>query len=513
MMQRKYLQQIYISKTIGILFVIVLFCISVAIRSPITGRSFGDQHEWATAHTLIALEILQSEGAIRNAFRNIQTYPGENNKEIKWVTTRIMDTQGISYYTSYPPFALILAYSIFNTLSIPFTIRSIEMLNMILHGISAVALYLLLYEMLNSKGKQLYALVGVAYYLFLPLHLWFFHKVYSWDIVWHYFWVAELYIAYTLFKTFDAHKDQKSLKHIYLLGILNFITIFTEYQGVYFSIGLCVFAYAKSQRDKRYIAVISAIGVSTILSLALTFLQHVTISGLLPFLQVVYHKLFVQYGTLSAFSRASELSNIVTHLSTYFLHLLVLSVVLLCLVYVNRRTFVWYEHKINRSFILILFTSVVLHLLLFLPDHIEHEFTLLKLSIIISIVLPFLLSRFDSFFAPHNTSYRIITFLLVTQSIIASVGIYYREYARQPNQNRYKVLGGQVRDLLSESEVGFINERKCLNPQLIYFTKRNLAYAKSASRAAEWLARHKRNNGKLFIATGNCRLKAWSRIN
>lgn len=495
------------------MFVLLLFCTSLVIRNPYIGRSFGDQHEWATAHTLIALEILQSEGAIQNVFRNIQTYPGENNKHIWWVTTRVMDERGIGYYTSYPPFALIFAYTIFTVLSVPFKIASIEIFNLILHGSSAVILYLIVYEMVSCKSKNIYAIIGAIYYIFLPLHLWAFHKIYSWDILWHYFWIAELYVMFNLIKKIDIHSPVTTSRLTYLLGSLNFLTIFTEYQGVYFAIGAFVFALGMSRYDKRYITIARILALSTFLSLTITFMQHVTISGVLPFLHVVYHKLFVQYGTLGMSTQVGSISSIGKYLYVYLSPLLPIIVYLIFLSFIYRNRKISFGIGIENAFVMILFLPSVLHLIFFLPDHIIHEFTLLKLSIGLSIIIPLLLSYYDTLPVSNTTLFRSILLLLVAQSIVASVAIYKREYAQQPNQNRYEILGNQIRRQLEISEVGFINDAKCLNPQLIYFTKRNLAYAESLDQVNQWLVQHNKKNGKFFSLGEGCVLESVGLVN
>lgn len=95
----------------SLLFVIILFICSIYLRLPHLNRHLSDSHEWGTATSMIALENLNVQGALKHKFCIIQTYPREADKYIQNQGFHFFNYEGYGYYTSFPLFQLFCLFS------------------------------------------------------------------------------------------------------------------------------------------------------------------------------------------------------------------------------------------------------------------------------------------------------------------------------------------------------------------------------------------------------------------
>ncbi|MCH7951723.1 hypothetical protein IH980_03235 [Patescibacteria group bacterium] len=237
---------------VGLGFVAIIFIISVFIRIPNMNRRLGDDHEWLTAQSLIALENLRSQGALKHRFRILQTYPEETNRFVWDATTRLLSPDGKGYYITFPPFSIIFAYSIFEFLQLEISVLNLQLLNILLHFIAALFVYLLLYDILPRNNRVIPSVVGSATFILMAPNLWFFSNTYSWDIIWHYFWIVGLFIFQKTIKSIESDSRENLNVYMGALALINFLTIYSEYQGLFFSLSILIFSAVRFKRSKLY---------------------------------------------------------------------------------------------------------------------------------------------------------------------------------------------------------------------------------------------------------------------
>jgi len=92
------------------LILVVLFVLSVALRTPHLNRPLSDSHEWVTATSMISIENLIDQGAWKHHFCILMTYPREADKWVDNLGFHMLGTNGQGYYTSFPPFSIIFAF-------------------------------------------------------------------------------------------------------------------------------------------------------------------------------------------------------------------------------------------------------------------------------------------------------------------------------------------------------------------------------------------------------------------
>jgi len=488
-----------INKTIGLFIVLFFFIASIVIRIPFLDKPLGDQHEWVTAHTLIALDNLDNRPLKEHWFRNIQTYPGAANKYINWVTTRIMDKNGISYYTSYPPFAIILPYILFKLFAVKFTVLNLEILNLLFHFISTIFIFLLLYKLIKTQQRTIPAVIGAAIHIFLYPNLWFFSTTYSWDILWHHFFIIELYIFYSIIDQNKAQTKQIN-RLIFLLGIINFLTIYTEYQGLFFAVGVMIYCFIfrlKPIYQRLFIIML----ITSVLLLILVIIQYGTIAGFSTFLNSMFNKLFIEYGTLGTCEHGCSVALMLQNYEKLFSYLFipVTGIMVIFLIVRSRQKNVLFSKNVLWTLGLTILPLFLHHLFLF-PDAAAHHFALVKFSIIMSLVLPIIIaSIIDSLHGKAKIIIAVALCLIVSQFLVVSTQRYIKDYPEKTGKEKYQQLGAKISAILGDEDVGFIVTKEIINPQLIYYTKRNLQQVNSEKEASDWCVDHHVTLGQLFV--------------
>lgn len=490
----------YKDNAVGILVVLFFLFVSLVVRSAYINQSLKD-HTWVTAMSLIALENIQNKPIAAHWFRNIQTYDGEANKHVWWITTRIMDKNGIGYYASFPPFALIIPYVVMKLFHIPPTVFLLESINILFHSISAFFLYATIWMVIDHGSKlrkMISSAIGVAYYFLSGPNLWFFAHTYSWDILWHFFWVIELYVFITVLRTIHNKHIRWTIA---LLGVCNFITILTDYQGLFFAFGVCIYAMWNWKKLPIYRTLFFSIALSSALPLLVVYMQNATIAGPSAYLEYVRSKILVEYGTLGSCEHGCNVWDLLNNYFVFFSPVIILIVLLSlwCIFFYKKRPTLFFSPHERLLLGLVLLSTVLHHALLF-PFVVYHKFSLLKFSIFLSYIIAILISKLPVKLSGYR---RIIFFglgVILVTSLVDSVGVYTRVYPQHAWRDTYRALGSRIHDSLDDAEVGFvIHKNVFLLPQIIYYAKRNIQSVNSPADAHNWLTAHQRARGKIYF--------------
>lgn len=483
---------------LAIIIVFFLFSASYLLRKPYLNSFLEEQHEWITAHSLIALENLKNYPAHKHLFRLISTYPNQVNYHITdWVIVRIMDKEGVGYYTSYPPFAIILPHLIFSLLKIKINVENIQNFNMFVHFLGSIFIFLSVYH-LSIKKKFFSSTLATVAYIFNTASLWFYSATYSWDILWYQLLVINLFIMSRLLTT------KKNKKLYYLFVILTMLLVYTELQSLFFifSVVLLLFVFNHPQKFKF----LKILTLSSIPPLLIYIIQNSLISGPKKFLSTIFMK-FSQYSSLNLqFLNVQEQT---IYLNRYKLLLIPIVVLFLIVLFLNILS---KKKKINKIFnnqqiiiFLIPLLIFLIHTILMFPDVIVHEFASLTIAISLSYGIGFLISNLNY----KKTLKKIFVNSLIVLS--ASIFIYFslinfKIYAGEgTNSYRYD-LSQEIIQNLNEDEVLFFASQDIVHPQITYFTKRNFTMVNSSSEARLILEKLGLKKGKIFT------LNEWGNI-
>lgn len=476
-------------KYLGLTLVLCLFFVSVIVRSPYLNKPLDWRHGWITAHTLIAIENLNNYPPSKHLFRLVGTYPEKVNKHIKQGTLiRQVDHDGIGYYTTYPPFAAIWAYSLFWLFSMTTNTLNIQTLSLIHHGISSLAIFYIVYT-LSSHNKLIASLSAAAIYIFATPNLWFYGITYSWDTIWHHFAILNL-LAINLFIKSKCPKQQQIL--FVLIGILNMITIYTEFQGVFFTIALLISLYLFKITYHKLLSIL--IASTSLIPLAIHLYQVGRINGIPTYIKLMHGKVN-EYATQNI---SDTYSQTFTHIWQMYHHLLVPSL-LLCVVFLALSGLNKSKNYLDKNQLFILLTitiTTLLHYSLLFRDVLTHEFTSLKLIILISFTSGFIISTIVITSIKKNLI--IYSIILTATSIFAIQSTkVFKDIFAYPDNNMTDTAGIIADDLKSD-EVMFIISNKPAPPQINYYLKRNHLQISRPEDAYAHLTKYGLEKGRIF---------------
>lgn len=482
----------------GVLIVVVMFLLSVALRLQFLNSHLSDAHENSLAHMLVVLENYQSYPLREHMFRLVGTYPGEINKGVfQYSTMREMDSEGVGYYVSYPPFSAIFAWIIHSLLSLEPSILSLQILNLTLHGISSLLLFLTTYNLARKGNKQIAGLVAAAIYIFSSGSLWFLSTIYSWDTFWIY---PLILLSYLLSIVMKAKKAR--LVHFLLLGFVLCVLILSELQGLFAAMGvICGALYFKPRLWKELAWTIIC---STLIALVIFGLHTSLTMSPSEFIELIRTKLLYEYGTfgptdtkilLFSWEQAQMIGS-----------LIIPSIVLL----IGTKLLLGANNLLlGKPQLLILMTLAAppfIHTIFMLPDAVSHEFSVVPMILAVAVLVGMSINNRNNIPSKEKRESKIIL-LMCPLFIIVSAAIYYKTYSyavgETDEDRRYYELAKTVKNNLKEDEVLFFINDYLVPPMFTYYAKRNHVEVKSAKEAAEQLIMLKKEKGKIFVLRGN----------
>jgi hypothetical protein len=480
---------VIVGRGAGLLIILSAFLFSYCVRFPYLNRPLGGQHEWITAHALIAIENLSYYPVSTHLFRLISTYPTSTNYHVTdWVIVRLMSPEGIGFYTTYPPFAAILPHIVFSVFRIDVNIYSIQVFNIIVHFFATVFLFLTIYQVAPAR-KFFSSLMGSLIYAFSSSTLWFFSSTYSWDTLWYQLLVIDLFFI------IQAVNKPKNRAYPLAAGAVTALLVYTELQGLLFvSITVALLVLLNHNRGKMLSLLLL---VSSSISLFFYILQNSLITGFSTYAQMMYYKIFVQYSTMN--SETASVIDQALAIENYSLLLfpsLLLLLVLLIIAFISRRSL----RIFNRQQTMLLLIPILIfafHALILFPDIIIHEFASLVLINGIAYAAGFGVSSISL----QNNHMKIAFYLLsiISMIIFISKSLHdYKIYAGPDPYTYYQDFSNEINLHLNPDQVLFFITDNLIHPQVTYFTKRNFAVVNSAEEAIDILYKIGMSRGKVF---------------
>lgn len=501
-----------------ILILLGIFIVSVLVRLPNLNRPLSKHHEFVTAVSLRVLDIWDQEGAMTYNFNPIMNYPGEANKHINnWASTtgEMIDDEGNYYYVSHPPFAYIFPYFVFKLCQIKPSVLAIQIFHLVVNLICALVIYLIICLLGEQKPffKTYWSgVVGFTVYLFSAGVLWFQSNTYMSDMLVHLFFVLNVYTILKLL----MRKRFFSPKYLVHYAFFLFLMIYTSWLGVFFAFSVFLYSLIKLRKTKVFIPLNLITLFVSIASIGLFVYQYSQINGFEAYLNQMMNRVGERGGLAAGSSFFGSLKNTIWSLlmvlKTYATSYLPLFLLLGSFAYLT----------ITRSKLRIVFTKngyrflwlstlpvVLLHLLLL--NYSGHDFVSLYGSLFLSVLIGILYDKLKKGKTLSNLQLNSgIAFV-----VIFSVASYY--YINRPgeysmNGDYYaesKELGEDLAKVVQDHQVVFVEAAISIDPQMIYYAKRNILKVQSALEAKEFLVTHSLQEGILLQLYEKEGMKLW----
>ena len=266
-----------------LLWLLLAFAISIAVRAPLLNRPLGAHHELCTALVLIVLHNWHTDGYVHHHSAPAVTFSGKADLIPPGYTDAPGLHDGTLYYLSHPPLAYDLPYLIFSIAGTEPNALGLQLFNLFFHLITAVALYLIVRELLPRDDGSIAPFYGAVLYLFMPAPLWFHSNVYMSDMFVQNAWVWHILVVLRLYRSND-----RGWRWPLLAGLTLFITTCISWPGVWAGVtlfGIAAFRWGRTrERQELRIMLMALLGVG--LALACTawrWLQVVDSDGLMAY--------------------------------------------------------------------------------------------------------------------------------------------------------------------------------------------------------------------------------------
>jgi len=491
----------------GTVFLIIVsaFILSIFIRSPYLNHPLTDElGGWLTAHTLRTQQIWYENGALAHQFLPLVTYQHDADRNINNQGHEI-DKKGNYYYTSYSPFFCILPYLIFRVFNIYPDVLPLEIFNLAIHFICCLFVYWIISFITKNYylGKlNLSAFVGMGVYLFAPATLIYHSNVYFADILVQLFFLMGIYFFLRIISDAPMKSDYV------LFAIINFLMVYTEWLGVFFSFTVAIYAFFHIKR-KGMATVLMTVILTCLSVLILIVWQFSQINGF----NNLAHTLLDTYQMRSGLFKTADWNltywnikswqNLIESYYNNYIPFLVLLFLLGFIYFVSIKEKFSIVLGQDRTYFVALylcFLPIILHHLVFFNHFVVHDFAKLKDGVLISFSIAFFYHKIFVKGFYENSEYwewRLYFNVAFILAIICSVNMYSQ---RSDHVNRYFMrTGNQIALTAKKDDVVFmIANSYDLTPQLVFYAHRNIALWKDDVTAKQLLKLDKSKRGIIF---------------
>lgn len=478
------------------------------MRLPNINRPLSKHHEFVTAVSLRVLDIYSTEGAMKTGLTPIMNYPGEANKYINnWASTtgKMIDDEGNYYYISHPPLAYLLPHIFFKILHVKPTVLAIQIFHLLLNLVSALFIYLIVCLLGQQKPfARTYwsGIVGVAVYLFSQGVLWFQCNTYMSDMLVHLFFILNVYTILKLL----MRKRFFSPKYLVHYAIFLFLMIYTSWLGLFFAFSVFLYSFIKLRKTKVFMPLNLITLFVSIAAVALFVFQYSQIAGFDAYVNQMLNRMTERGGlpqTIGILATLKQLGyQIIFLLKTYLTSYLPLFLLLASFLYLTiSRAKLRIVFTKNGYRFLWLSTLPVILLHVFLLNYSGHDFVSLYGSLFLSVLIAILFDKLKK-------SQTLSTFQLrmgIAFVVMVSILSYY--YINRPGEYSFKgdlyaqsqLLGEEIYAQAKSDHVVFIQGKLSVDPQLIYYAKRNILKVATIEEALAFLEKRDIEKGQLFI--------------
>ncbi len=508
------------SRKSALTWVVILFIVSLFLRIPFLRRPLDGQHDWLTLHTLLTVSIWNQTGLQASHYALVMTWPNPADRFISYLDrATVEDTQGNTYFIAFPPFAFLLAFSVFKVLHLPPSAFGLKCINLALLIPASLCLYLML-ERLFPKERASFgrwaAVLGTSLFLFDRSVLLSLGNLYFPLILIVPLWMISVF-------AYCSIQDGQRPRPVALAGFfaLVFVMCYCDWLGFAaagtFVLG-AIFRKA-AKRTNLWLAVLSTL--APLAAGTLTLFQYASIGGLRAFLGALASR-FVDRAGLTSHSQAGytiwsrhSYDRIVQLYVEQHAGLLLMIWGLACVWLLTER------HLSDRAAtgsgrrLILLFGLPVLADHLLLVNHTAiHNYANLKGTPLLTVIFVLLLGRVMRSGGTRDENLEPVgmpeSSLLARASIVTAVacvisaGTYLQ--VRNDVHSQLSRLGNNIHYLAGYDQVVFLMRRftgDFISPNLLYFAGRNVEMIDDEREAEVFLKEHKESRGIIFHATAD----------
>lgn len=495
------------------LTMLALFAASVFIRLPHMGRPLGEGHEWLTSTVVRNLMIWEEEGALKDRFLPIFTYPGKANKFINNQGSEHMDAAGNYYYTSYGPLAYVVPYLVLKALGQQVTVFGVQCFNLGVHLVAAVLVFVVAAHIIRPQRPMEFVppLLAYAFYVFSAATLWLHSNVYMADM-----FVQPLWILCVLLVLRYSETAEPRWPHLAAICASVAATVMAEWIGVFFA--AAVGAYALLQPDRRrYRGLLAAAATGVVVGVGSIVIHYSTINGLDGFAASSAAKFAVRSGlgsgsTYSIKSLESWIAIVRNYGVAYGVipGAIILAVAVAVGVVAAKdwkrgvHTAMWRRAGIAFA---LLGGSIALHHLVFFDFTAVHFFAMLKTAVVFALV--FCVAAYRALgsagaeaASPSRKAMAAVVPVTVAIAAVSSVTTYER-HAVDWRNDLYQRIGTAIAAESRPEECVFVRGHESeaavyVGPQIVLYAHRNIASWESTSAAVELMRRQGVLRGIVF---------------
>lgn len=499
------------------LLLIAIFAGSILVRSHSLNQPLGVRYEELTLDTLIRLNIWEEQGAGQHFFVPSDTYSNPTDKHITTWCSRLTN-DGLCYYLSYPPLAIILPYLPLKLFNFELSASYLQIINLLLHFLSAIFIYLitgLLSERASGKKNRAASVLAFSFYVFTPIMLTMYSESYFSDTVVMPFFVAGIYFFLRLIKKTTYRRSD-----LIIFGLLMFLACYSEWLGILFagSAGLYTLFH---WREKRIRWVFFAILTGSITALGLTLGQFISVIGWSETFKQLADKLLYRSGISLSNDLSMEQPELFSrfnmsvpsawlrfpfHYIKSFGFFPILTVLALIQLIIGKRNDSKYKLilKPYLPFIWVAGLPAILHHLLLFQWSTLHSFSPIKAAPLFTVISGILIIKVI------HRSERSALFWKITSGITVALMIFSFFSFTSHHTNSIAIIGERIANLSTSKEVLFVrnesvnkNDTPSSSSDLhgilySYYAHRNIATWSNLDDAKQLIQKNNATSGVLF---------------
>jgi hypothetical protein len=462
-----------------LLWILLAFAVSVGVRAPLLDRPLSAHHEYCTALVLIILHNWQVDGFMHHHGAPAITFSGPADLIPPGYTDAPALHDGVLYYLSHPPLAYDLPHLLFTLTGTSPNALGLQLFNLFFHLLTAIALYLIVRELLASASASNAPLFAALLYLFMPAPLWFHSNVYMSDMfvqnawVWHMLGVLRMY-----------RLGSPGWRWPLLAGATLFITTSISWPGVWAGMvlfGVALFRWWRLRdRQELRVMLMAVIGVGLALGYtAWRWLQVVDADVLMAYLSGRY----ADRGTVLDGGAWSSLKELLTGYRTGYL-----PVILVALGLALSRWRSVKDTSLRWPVFLMLAAGPVLLDHILLLQYAGHDFAALKGGVLLCALAGICLAVLRAKWA--------VSGLVLT--CVAGVLYFYRTNSPSNADLSYQKRTGEALSAIAGSGEVVFTLGFTADPQMQWYAKRTLLRVDSMAQARTLLRAQGTTRGVVF---------------
>lgn len=378
----------------GIFFILLMFLISVIIRSGDFKNDRGIDNIQATYHSLLTMRSLESLPISESYLLPTITFNGDNNKNISWGAT-IPTKDGVYIYTSFPSLGFIIPYVSIRIIGANITLVNLFKFNLIISLLTAIIFYtsIFIFQSIDNSQKNKAMLAGIAG---SSVFIFSCESLVSSGLIYWPQCISQVFLSLIILLFILREREPKNKNYDYFLFFPLLLLPLTEWTGYIFNCLIFIyFSFSRNEYKYRLLTIISA---STLLSFSIYLFQLYLSIDLLQYI----HTSINRFG-----ARSIESANHVQFLTSYW-HSFGLFLIFLVPLFI-----LWKNNRNRLVFLLCLFPLVEN---IIMEQHATvFTFDRWKLAFLIGFCISLLFS--------YNKKTQYVTFLLI---IISSIHGYHQ---------------------------------------------------------------------------------------